>query len=151
MALLRWERNDDVFGDLRKMQREMDRLMASVTRGTLGPGLSWAGDVYPPINVISKDDRYLVECELPGYARDDIDLSISGTTLTLKGELKQRDEKGASYHRQERRTGSFSRALQLPERVDPEKTAATFTNGILTVEIPKAPEVRPRQISVKAS
>jgi len=151
MSLVRWERQDDIFGELKKMQREMDRLMGSVTRWNPGTMFSWGADMYPPMNVIAKDDRYLIECELPGYTQDAIDLTIAGNTITLKGELNQPEPKGASYHRRERRTGTFSRSLQLPERIDAETTSAKFNNGILTIELPKAPEVRPRQIQVHAN
>jgi HSP20 family protein len=155
MAIVRWDKRGDIFEDIRNMQHEMERLWRSLYSApgswtTPNAAWDWGTAIYPPVNAFSKDDRYIVECELPGFNKDSIDLTVSGNTLVIKGEFKEESAKNVSYHRRERRSGQFSRSIQLPDRIDPEKTTASFNNGILTVELSKAEEVKPRQITVKA-
>lgn len=108
-------------------------------------------NVYPPLNIYEEPDRLLVTAELPGVKVEDLDLSIEGDTLTLQGKRDNRQpDAGISYHRREIESGSFSRAIALPVKVDGERVAAKLHNGVLTITLIKASEGVPRQIKVSA-
>lgn len=108
-------------------------------------------NVYPALNIYEEADRVIVTAELPGVKVEDLELSIEGDTLTLQGKRDSRlSEAGASYHRREIESGSFSRAVALPIKVDPEHVGAKLNNGILTITLMKASELTPRQIKVTA-
>ncbi len=105
---------------------------------------------FPEVDVYEDDNNVIVEAELPGLKSDEVDISITGNTLTLKGEKKQgKEEKGRNYHLIERSYGSFSRTIELPADVEADKAKAVMRNGVLKVTIPKAPSARPRQIKVE--
>lgn len=126
------------------VRRDMERMLDSMTAVS---ARSW---VYPPINVSETDDQILVRAELPGVDAESLDVTMEQDTLTISGERRPHEEQNASYHRRERSWGTFRRSFSLPRRVDSTKVAARFVNGILTVELPKAAEARPRQITVQA-
>jgi len=108
-------------------------------------------NVYPPLNIYEEPDRLLITAELPGVQVEDLDLSIEGETLTLQGKRDNRQsEPGVSYHRREIESGSFSRAIALPVKVDTERVVAKFTHGVLTITLMKAAAATPRQIIVSA-
>lgn len=133
----------EFFGELERMKREMDRLFGSIFRK------SGAG-VYPLLNVTENRDTYFVRAELPGTEAGDLDIQASINSLSLSGERKIAAEgENVKYHRREREGGRFSRIIQLPEAVDPEKIEAKMQNGVLTVIIPKSEAAKPRQIKVK--
>lgn len=104
---------------------------------------------FPAINIYEAPDRFVLACELPGVSAEEVDLSITGETLTLRGERRRPegvdDER---YRRQERYFGRWQRNVTLPERVDGSRIAAEMSHGILTVTLPKSEQVRPRQIPV---
>jgi HSP20 family protein len=104
----------------------------------------------PAVDVHETADDIVVTAALPGLKADDVDITITGQSLTIRGEFKADDqvERGQYLYR-ERRFGTFQRQLQLPVRVQSEAATATFEDGILTLSIPKAEEVKPRQIQVK--
>jgi HSP20 family protein len=104
------------------------------------------------MNVTHDQDNYYVRAELPGLKADDLDISVTGETLSISGERKLpvEDEK-AQYHRREREAGSFSRIVSLPGQIDAKKVEARCTNGVLTVTLPKAEAAKPKQITIKAS
>jgi HSP20 family protein len=105
---------------------------------------------YPPVNIWAKDDDVVVSAELPGVKAEDLDLSITKSTLTIKGERKSDEPgEGVTVHRQERLSGSFAKTVKLPEQVDAEKASASYEHGVLTVTLPKSPEAKPKQITVK--
>src|SRR5207248_5826754 len=104
---------------------------------------------YPPFNLYDAGDRYLLSAQLPGMTPSDIDLTITGETLTMRGERKRPEGvKDDSYRRQERPMGRWARTITLPDRVDSARVSATITNGILTVGLPKAQDAKPRHITV---
>jgi HSP20 family protein len=106
---------------------------------------------YPPLNVHDAGDRYLLSVQLPGMTPADIDLTITGETLTIRGERKKAEGlKDDSYRRQERPMVRWARTITLPERVESECVGASFSDGILTVNLPKAEDARPRRITVTA-
>ena len=102
-----------------------------------------------PADLIEMKDNVIVKVSAPGVKPEDIDISVVGDTLTVKGETKGegRFEEG-SYIRQERRFGSFQRSFSLPTSVASDKAKAEFENGVLTLTLPKAEEAKPKSIKV---
>ena len=137
------------FDELERMRRELDKLSGDFTGSVFR--LPSAG-VFPLVNVTEDPDNYYVRAELPGVKTDELDISVTGETLTLSGERKLPEEsEKASYHRREREAGSFSRVVSLPARLDVDKVKALAEDGVLTVVLPKAESAKPRQITVKSS
>jgi HSP20 family protein len=116
--------------------------------GALAPGLGRGA--FPALNLYETDDAFVLTAEIPGIAPEELEISLEGSTVMLRGERKLASEEGASVHRSERTSGAFRRALDLPVPIDGEKVEATHRHGVLTLRLPKAPEHRPRQVAVKA-
>lgn len=109
-----------------------------------------ASSEYPAVNIWSGTDDAILMAELPGMNANDIDLSISGDTLTLKGERHPEELKeDESYHRQERLYGKFVRSIKLPFIVDNNKVEAECKNGVLKVRLPKAESAKQKKITIK--
>ena len=107
---------------------------------------------YPPLNIYDAGDGYILSAQLPGVAAEEVELTITGETLTMRGERKRPEGvKDDSYRRQERLVGRWSRTITLPDRVDSSQVSASFTNGILTVHLPKAENAKPRHIAVNSA
>ena len=137
------------FGELERMRRQMDWLNEGLTRGTLRTP---SAGVFPLMNVTEDKDKYYVRAELPGLKADDLDISVTGDTLSISGERKlPAEDKKAQYHRREREAGRFSRIVTIPSQIDTGKVEARCADGVLTVTLPKAEAAKPKQISVKAS
>ena len=135
------------FRELDEARRDMERLFDSLTDFT---GVRSAG-VFPAINVSEDAESVYVRAELPGIKTDDLDITMESDTLTIAGERKPvTEEESVSYHRREREWGAFRRSFSLPTRVDSDKVAARYLNGILTITLPKSADSRPKQISVQA-
>lgn len=145
-SLMRW----DPFDEVRGLRRHMDRLFEDFFRGPRL--LGWEPvELGVALDVYETDDALVVKAALPGVRPDEVDISVSGDVLTIKGETKSEEEtKSGSYHRRELRYGAFARSIPLPTRVDHDKAEATFENGILTVTMPKVEEVKPKSIKIKA-
>lgn len=128
-----------------EIQREMGRLFES-----LEPLHTWRpARQFPAINSYDVGDRYVLTAPVPGMAPEDLELSITGETLTLSGERKRADGvSDESYRRQERPLGRWTRTVTLPDRVDVTHVSASYAQGVLTVTLPKAESAKPRQISV---
>ena len=108
-------------------------------------------NVYPPLNIYEEADKMVLSAEIPGVKAEDLDISLEGDTLSIQGKRDSReDDFTLSYHRREIESGSFSRAISLPVKVDVERISAKLVNGILTVTLMKAAEATPRQIRVNA-
>jgi HSP20 family protein len=144
----------DPLGEMVSLRSAMDRLFEdSFVSPLTWRTISGSGEgITPPMDVHETPDEVVVTASLPGMKADDVDITITGQTLSLRGELKadetvQRDQ----YLYRERRFGAFSRTLQLPVRVEGDKADATFADGVLTLRVPKAEEVKPRQIRIHAS
>jgi HSP20 family protein len=142
----------DPLGEMVSLRSAMDRLfedsfVSPVSWRTVAGGET----VTPAIDVHETQDDIVVTAVLPGIAPEDVDITMTGQSLTLRGEFKTDDSvEREQYLYRERRFGTFSRSLQLPVRVEGDRAEATFTNGILTLRIPKAEEVKPRQIRINA-
>ncbi len=153
MAVVRWKPgffgwHRDPFSEMDRFRREMDKLYDAFTARR---GITPAAGVFPPLNVSEDENNLYVRAELPGVAPDDIEITTKENNLIIKGERKIAAEGDqASYHRREREAGTFRRITSLPTRVDAGKVTAVCKNGVLTVTLPKAAEVKPRQIEVKS-
>ena len=134
------------FGEISRLQDEVSRLLDVPW---FGP--RWRARVYPPVNLWSSGDDIVVSAELPGMKSEDISVSITGSSITLSGERKPDDGEDTAYHRQERRFGGFARTIELPVEVDAAKAEASHVDGVLTIRLPRAPEHRPKQITIKAT
>jgi HSP20 family protein len=123
------------------MQREMNRMFDAFNHNWgLGVFPEFAGAVMPRLDVTEDAKAFTVTAELPGINEKDIDLSISGDTLTITGEKKEEKEDGdknKSYYYSERSYGAFSRSITLPRQIEIDKVAASFKKGVLTITLPK--------------
>lgn len=140
-----WQRRWDPF---REFQREVGRLFE-----TLEPLQTWrVARQFPAINLYDAGDHYVLTSPVPGMAAEELELSITGETLTLRGDRKRSEGvSDESYRRQERPFGKWTRTVTLPDRVDSGKVSASYAQGVLTVTVPKAESAKPRLISVSAS
>ena len=145
MEIVPWSR----FGELSPLRREMDDLWNRFFDETRLPRI-FARDWLPSVDISETKDNLVVKAELPGLEAKDIDVSISGDVLTIKGEKKKEEEKkDEHFHYCERYVGSFQRSLRLPVGTKGDKVQATFKNGVLNITIPKAEEAKKKQIEIK--
>jgi HSP20 family protein len=101
------------------------------------------------VDILESKDSYLIRAELPGMRNEDLKTEVNEGILTLSGEKKLEDPAdGVEYHRVERVTGKFSRSFHVPQTVNPDSIKATYKDGILEVQVPKADEAKPRQIAI---
>ena len=141
------------FSPLNELRDEMDRMRNQVEHffgaARSRPSLDPSG--FPALNAWEDADHFYVEAELPGLALEDLDISLTDTdALTIKGQRKEPALQTGSWHRRERAFGAFERTLTLPGAVDAENVEASLKHGVLTIKLPKAPELKPRKIEVKA-
>jgi HSP20 family protein len=144
--LIRWE----PFRELISLREAMDRLFEESfihpRAGWLAP---WGAETLA-VDMYETDQDVVIKTSVPGVKPEDIDITITGDTLTIKGETKAEEKvERANYIRRERRYGAFSRSLTLPTTIVAEKAKAEFENGVLTLTLPKAEEVKPKTIKVK--
>jgi len=127
--------------------REMDRLQREMTGVFNLPRRRAA--VFPPLNIHTGDDDVIITSEIPGIDPADVELTVTGDTLTIKGLRKEHETKeGETWHRRERGSGNFYRTVQLPYNVDGNKVQADYVNGVLKIVLPRAEADKPRKISV---
>ena len=145
--ITRW---NDPFRELESFRSQMNRLFGDVLpSGRVGdeaPSLAaWA----PPVDITETPDQLVFQVELPGFTQDDLKLRAENGVLTLEGERKfEKESEKKAYHRVERAYGRFVRAFSLPVNVDPEKINASLVDGVLTVELPKREEAKPKSIPI---
>jgi HSP20 family protein len=146
MTLVRWS---DPFREFAHLQDRINRVFSD-SYGRSDEGLATSGNWTPPVDIYQNGDQEVVlKAELPDMTREDIDITVDNGTLTIRGEKKFSSEvKEESFHRIERRYGSFSRSFSLPQTVDTAKVGAEYKNGVLTVRLPLREEAKPRQIKV---
>jgi HSP20 family protein len=132
----------DPFLELRRLQSEMNRVFS---------GFSPAFRDFPPVNIWLGDNSVVVTSELPGVTANDVTLNLQDDVLTLEGTRRPAEEQGVNWQRRERAYGTFSRAVQLPFRVDADKVRAHFDNGILEVELERLEADRPKKIEIRAA
>jgi HSP20 family protein len=135
----------DLLADFGRLRREFDnafdRLGAKGSAFRRGP--------FPAVNLYETADGYVLTAEIPGSSRNDLDVSVEGSRVTLSGKRSIELPEGASVHRRERAEGSFRRTVELPAPLDPEKAEAIYRNGVLRVRVPKAASHQPRRIGVQ--
>lgn len=145
MSIVRWE----PFRDFMTLREAMDRLFEE---SFVRPRREWLAPAEGTLalDMYETEDSVVVKSAVPGIKPDDIDITISGNILSISGETKVEEEfKEDDYIRRERRYGSFSRSVTLPEALEPDKAEASFEDGVLTLNIPKAPEAKPKVIKIK--
>jgi HSP20 family protein len=146
MAITRW----DPFRDLMSIQNEMNRLFGRTYGGDVGETtrVAWT----PALDVYETQEKFVITTELPGVSPDDVDISVEDSTLVVKGERRFYREQNneESFLRVERRFGEFTRSLTLPSTADAESIQASFDQGVLTIEVPKREEAKPRKVTIKA-
>lgn len=127
---------------------EMEQLQRGLRR-ILDEGRPARAAGIPPINMWSDEQGAKLTAELPGMKIEDLDISVLGNSLTLKGERKADEPATATWHRRERGFGNFTRTFELPFRIAADKVEATLTDGILRLSLPRMEEDKPRRIAVK--
>jgi len=146
-SLVRW----DPFRDVLSLRRAMDQLFED---SFVTPRFAWltpSGTAGFAMDVYETKDEVIVKAALPGIKPEQAEVTISGNTLTIRGEAKEEKEvKEENYICRERHVGSFARSVTLPDGLKADKAEATFENGVLTLKIPKMEEVKPKTIKVKA-
>lgn len=134
----------DPFSELERVHRQLSDFLASWRSlpNLLGDGFS------PPADVEETDDAYLVEIELPGVKREDLDIEISGRRVSVRGERKEKEHAGILRHR-ERTVGHFAYEVTLPGDVDENAVQANLDEGVLALRLPKPEHERPRKIQIR--
>ena len=146
-SLMRWQPMDDLVSFRDAMDRLFDESLIKPRWGWIAP-MSAANLA---IDMFETKDEVVVKAALPGVKPEEVEVTITGNTLTISGESKEENEvKEKDYLRQERRYGSFTRTVSLPDGLKADKADASFQNGVLTLKIPKSEEVKPKTIQVKA-
>ena len=142
--LIRWEPEREMM----TLREAMDRLFDDAFTRPLSLTESRRGLA---LDIYQIDDDVVVKAALPGMKADDVQINITGDVLSIKGEMKEKNEtKEKNYHIREQRWGSFERSVMLPTSVVSDKAKAEFEDGILTITLPKAEEVKPKIVTVKA-
>lgn len=145
MSITRWE----PFRDVLRLRDAIDRLFEE---SFLRPRGEWFAPLReaPALDMYETDGALAVEVPLPGVKPEEVTVTVTGNTLTIKGEKRAREEvKEENYYRREVHYGAFARSLSLPANVDTEKAEAKFENGVLTITFPKVAEAQPKRIEVK--
>jgi len=142
--IIRWEPAREMM----TLREAMDRLFDDAfTRPLSLNNGNWS---IPAVDMYQTDNEVVVKAALPGIKADEVQINVTGEVLTLKGETKHEEEKKEkAYHLREQRWGSFERSIVLPTEVVADKAKADFENGVLTITLPKAEEVKPKSISIK--
>ncbi len=144
--IVRW----DPFREMMSVRNQMDRLVGDVYRGPAG----WqsngdGGHIRLPLDVTEDDDGYTVKASLPGIDPADLEISFSENTLTVQGETQGESvEENARWHLRERSFGRFARSITMPAAVNADDISANYEEGVLTLTLPKADEVKPRIIAI---
>ena len=146
MNITKW----DPFKDLMTLQDRMNRLFEDSLRGARESDSGLASAAWSPaVDIYETENEVVLKAELPGVDQKTIDIHVENNTLTLRGERKlEKETKQENYHRIERAYGSFFRSFTLPGTIDQEKIHAGYQDGVLTVQMPKREETKPKQIKV---
>lgn len=147
MNLIRW----DPFRELVGMRQAMDRLLEGGYLRPSQPLVRWTEWAQPSLDMYQTPKEVVVKAALPGVNPEDVDIEISGNTLTIKGETKQEEKSDEDdYLCRECHYGSYYRAITLPQAIKGDKAEASFEDGVLTLTIPKTEVEKPKKIEVKA-
>lgn len=155
MAIIRWRHGSVPFRPMREMEQGIERIRGDLDRIFHDFGMRTRSDpmgVFPPLNVTEDEAGIVVHAELPGVSPEDLDISVEGDTLTLKGTRRPGDTTGSiSYHRREREHGRFRRSVTLPVPIELDQVVAQCRHGILQIVLPKAKAASPQKIAIKSS
>jgi HSP20 family protein len=144
--LIQWEPAREMM----TLREAMDRLFDDAFTRPLSLRDGWSMNT-PAIDMYQTENDVVVKASIPGIKADEVQINITGDVLTLKGEVKHEEErKDRAWHIREHRFGSFERSVALPTAVKTNQADAVFENGILTITLPKADEVKPKTINIKA-
>jgi HSP20 family protein len=143
----RWEPLSELEQMTERMRRMLDESFGGfgLSSPRLMEGTRWS----PMVDIEERDDAYVIEAELPGVKRQDVNIELVGNELAITGEIKERERKGA-VRRRTRRTGRFEYRVTLPNQVDAEKIEAGLDQGVLTVRVPKSEREQRRKIEIKS-
>ncbi len=139
------------FNPLPQLRDEMDRLVSDFfgpVTGAAPARFAAPARGFPALNVWEDGENLFAEAELPGMKNEDVDISVIGNDLTIRGRRGDQPREGMAYHRQERGVGEFNRVLRLPYDVDANKVEATLKDGVLLIKLPKAESAKPKKITV---
>lgn len=146
LTVSRWE----PYRDMLSIQNRLNRLIGDSVQAFSGP--EGVGSWVPPVDVVEEPERLVFRAEIPGVAKEDIDIKLENGTLTLRGEKKmEREVEGETAHRVERFYGSFTRSFALPATIDAGKIQARYKDGVLELVLPKAEVAKPRKIEIVAA
>ena len=148
MSLMRFDPERELLSLRDAMNRLMEEsfVLPSMVGEVRGSGRSWG----LAVDMFETNDHLVVKASVPGVKPENLDVTVQGDTLTIKGETKEEQEgQQGRYHFRERRQGAFSRTVTLPYPIQSDKVEASFENGVLTLMLPKAEEVKPRSIKVQ--
>lgn len=143
------------FGPFTTLNAWRDAMRQFLTEGRVDPS-----DVFPsalasmfvPVDVLDTGDDFLIRADMPGVKADNLKITLSGTTLTLRGEVEPETElKDATYLHRERRVAGYTRSIPLPAAVEANEAQAVFRDGVLSLTLPKTEKVRPKTIKVTTS
>lgn len=141
----RWEPLSEFEQVTERMRRMLDQTFGGFAWGQPTEAAGWA----PLVDIEEQDDTYVLEAELPGVKREDVDIEVVGNEIQITGEIKERERKGA-LRRRTRRTGRFEYRVRLPDHVDSSKVEADLDQGILTVRVPKAERSQRQKVEIKS-
>lgn len=142
-------RRPSPFGELMSLRQAMDRLFEDSFVRSAGASVRSGSTSALPLDVRTTADALVVEAALPGVAPDDVEITVEGGTLAISGSYRdERNEDQGDYLVREIRRGSFGRTISLPDGLEADRATATFENGVLALRIPKAEQVKPRQIRI---
>jgi HSP20 family protein len=155
MALVRWRpltqaMERPVPSLVSDLQAEMNRLFDVVFGRSPGNGAGPASAWSPSVDIYETDDALVVACELPGVNEKEVQVSLAGDTLSIQGERRQPEAEIGTCYWSERRYGKFERCIQLPLPVRADQVKATYRHGVLTITLPKADEVKAKEIKIQA-
>jgi len=150
MTLIRWRPESEFVPRISDLNREMNRLFDSFFRGDMVDDGTIGSTWTPAVDILEKQDSYVLEAELPGLKKEDVKISVQDNILTLRGEKKdEHKESRKGYLRMETGYGSFMRSFTLPSTINTSKIEAEFKDGILKILVPKAEEAKEKLIEVK--
>jgi HSP20 family protein len=135
--------------DMMTLRQAMDRLFED---SFVRPGRMFESvGAYLPLDIYTNKDAVVIRASVPGINPDEVEITVEGSMVTIRGETKPTSEEGVTYLLQEQRYGPFSRSIELAIPVQADKAEASFKNGVLTLTIPKAEEIKPKIIKVKSA
>jgi len=145
MKIVRWNPQINRMRYFNEFERFLERQMDM-------PRWEPAVNLSLPVDVVEDEDGFVVKASVPGINPDDVEITFEEDVLSIKGEVAEKSEsEEENYHIRERRSGSFGRSIRFPVEINAEEVEATYENGVLTLNVPKVEEVKPKRIEIKVS